>query len=662
MSQAPQAPRSAAPFLQWTAARMAARLSRVVPDRGYLMDVAREIGGGGAELGSLGEQVAGGGDPLSQLGEASPLGRIVRAAGLSRLELDLLAFSLLPEIDDRFGEVFVALRGGVLPRRPTLGIALRALFHEQADRWRARGHLEKSPLWERGLFRMEAARGDAPWMDRVLSPSAPVVAAAFGHVPSRLDTGAEVLLSPASEEPLGALREGLAALLPDLCSWIEAVPGGVLHLVSENAGDAALLAKHLSRAFGRPLLHVPEVTRDVEVTLQLGTCCAVGECGLLLVEAAPAEPLRLPASFEPFGPVLLATPPRVEVAFPPGLSGRRVELPRPRPMEQASLWRASLGERAPEARIAVLANRTHLSGGQIQRASDLATDRAARSGRGQVAEADVLEALREIIPDPTSSLARWTRPRVAWQSLVLDRETRGQLEDLVHRIEHRVTVQDEWGLGGPSGRGDGVVALFHGEPGTGKTLAAEAIASRLGLSLLRVDLSRVVSKYIGETEKHLASLFDQCEGFRAVLFFDEADTLFAKRTGVKDAHDRYANLETNYMLSRLEAFEGVGLLATNLLTNVDTAFVRRLHLIVPFARPTPALRRRLWGAHLPDKHLAPEVELDAIAARHDLVGGEIRNAAVSAAFSAAVSSGRITEAMLDQAILAERIKAGKSIR
>lgn len=151
-------------------------------------------------------------------------------------------------------------------------------------------------------------------------------------------------------------------------------------------------------------------------------------------------------------------------------------------------------------------------------------------------------------------------------------------------------------------------------------------------------------------------------GVPGPLFFDEADTLFAKRTGVKDAHDRYANLETNYMLSRLEAFEGVGLLATNLLTNVDTAFVRRLHLIVPFARPTPALRRRLWGAHLPDKHLAPDVELDAIAARHDLVGGEIRNAAVSAAFSAAVSSGRITEAMLDQAILAERIKAGKSIR
>lgn len=648
---------AAVPFLRWTAARMSARLSRVIADRSYLLALAQELGG-------TSESPEAGGDregSLSRLGEESPFARIVQASGLSMLELDLLAFSLLPEMDDRFGDVFVALRGGVPPRRPTLGIALRALFEDQEDRWKARSHLETSPLWENGLLRADLTRKDEPWMDRVLSPSAPVVAAAFGHAPARLDTGAEVLVTPESEVPAVALRESLLALLPELCAWIEATQSGVMHLVCENAGDAPLLAKHVARAFGRPLVHVPEVTRDIEVTLQQGSVVAAMEYGLFLLEAAPPEPLRLPATFAPFGPVLLATPPRVEVAFPPGLPGRRVELPRPRPTEQAALWRGVLGESSSNVRLPVLANRTHLSGAQIRRAAELAFERADRSSGAALSEADVLQALREITPDPTSSLARWTRPSVAWQSLVLDRETKAHLDDLVRRIEHRVTVQDEWGLGGPSGRGGGVVALFHGEPGTGKTLAAEAIASRLGLPLMRVDLSRVVSKYIGETEKHLASLFDQCEGFRAVLFFDEADTLFAKRTGVKDAHDRYANLETNYMLARLEAFEGVGLLATNLLTNVDTAFVRRLQVIVPFARPTPALRRRLWTTHLPADHLAADVDLDGLATKHDLVGGEIRNAALSAAFAAASIPTQISALMLEQAILAERVKSGKSI-
>ncbi len=667
----PGSPASTTAFLEWTVARLVAHLSRVVPDPRFLEPLVSDLtGGSAASLEALRESLRGtdADDPLAHLDPSSPLARLVAAHGLSRLEIDLLAFSLLPELDDRFGDVFLALRGGVPPRRPSLGIALRALFDDQAERWRARGHLDRSALWEGGLFRPDPARVDSrgpaepAWMDRILCPGAPVVAAAFGYLPARLDTGAEVLLVPPSAAESASLREGLAALLPDLCSWIESVQAGVLHLVCESPGDAALLATHVASSFGRPLVHVPDASRDIDVAIQQGACSATMASGLLLVEASPAEPLRLSPSFSPIGPVFLATPPRAEIAFPPGLAGRRVELPRPRPLEQLALWRAALGQRSSEVRLSVLANRTHLSGAQIVKAAERAAERVDRAAKGAVRDGDVVEALRETLPDPTSSLARWSRPRVAWPSLVVDRETKVHLEDLVQRIEHRVTVQDEWSMGGPSGRGDGVVALFHGEPGTGKTLAVEAIAARLGLSLLRVDLSRVVSKYIGETEKHLASLFDQCEGFRAVLFFDEADTLFAKRTGVKDAHDRYANLETNYMLARLEAFEGVGLLATNLLTNVDTAFVRRLQLIVPFPRPAPALRRRLWGAHLPEGHVAGDVDLDLLATRYDLVGGEIRNAAVSAAFTAAAASTRITAAMLDQAIVAERLKAGKSIR
>ncbi|XXY55183.1 ATP-binding protein [Sorangium sp. So ce269] len=669
MLLSPPGAASTTAFLEATVGRLSAHLFRIAPDRGFLEPLARRFAGAVLdEPAALRERLRaaqGESDELLRgLGPSSPLARLIAAHRLSRLESDILSLALLPDLDDRFGDIFFALRAGVPPRRPTLGIALRALFDEYGARWQARSYLDRSPLWDGGLLRLEAGRGasDPAGMDRILCPSAPVVAAAFGHLPARLETGAEVLVVPPLDTGDAPLREGLAALLAELCAWVESVQAGVLHLVCESPGDAPALAARVARAFGRPLVHVPDASRELEVLLQQAASCATMASGLLLVEASPGEPLRLSPSFCPTGPVFLATPPGCEVAIPARLAGRRVELPRPRPLEQLALWRAAVGGRAADVRLHVLANRTHLSGAQIDRAAARAVERAARAGKPAVGDDDVVEALRETIPDPSSSLARWSRPRVPWSSLVADRETRAQLEDLVHRIEHRVTVQDEWSMSGPSGRGEGLVALFHGEPGTGKTLAVEAIASRLGLSLLRVDLSRVVSKYIGETEKHLASLFDQAEGFRAVLFFDEADTLFAKRTGVKDAHDRYANLETNYMLGRLEGFEGIALLATNLLQNVDTAFLRRLQLIVPFPRPTPALRRRLWVAHLPEGRLAEDVDVDLLATRHDLVGGEIRNAALSAAFAAAASSCRITAAMLDQAIVAERLKAGKSIR
>lgn len=678
MNTTPQDP--ATTFLQAMLGRLAAHLLRIAPDRAFLEPLARALIGDAladpaareARLAEAQREVE---QMLRDLGGTFPLARLIAAHRLSRLEADLLGIALLPELDDRFGDVFLSIRGGAPPRRPTLGIALRALFDAYADRWRARRHLDRSPLWEAGLLRADVGRGEGhrilepAGMDALLWPSAPVIAAAFGYAPSRLDTGAEVMIL-APEERGEALRAGLAALAPELCRWIEAAQAGVVHLVCDHLADGVALAASLSRTFGRELVHVTAVARDPEAALQQAALCATMTTGLLLVELdAPDAPggsgvasaLRVPASFRPPGPVLIATPPRCEVSLPAGLPARRLELPRPRPGEQASLWREALAGRAGDVKVHVLANRTHLSAAQIRRTAARAAERAALAGRPAALHDDIVDALAETAPDPTSSLAHWTRPGVPWSRLVLDRETRVLLEELVQRVEHRVTVQDEWGMGGPGGRGEGLVAMFHGDPGTGKTLAAEAIAARLGLPLMRVDLSRVVSKYIGETEKHMASLFDAAEGFRCVLLFDEADTLFGKRTGVKDAHDRYANLETNYMLSRLEVFEGLALLATNLLQNVDTAFVRRLQFIVPFPRPTVPLKQRLWLTHLPRERLAPDVDIDALATRYDLVGGEIRNAALAAAFQAAATSSLITAAMLDHAIRAERLKAGKAV-
>jgi hypothetical protein len=597
---------------------------------------------------------------LAALAPSFPLARLVTHHRLSRLESDLLFMALLPELDDRFGEVFLIANAGLPSRRPTLGLALRALLPNPPDRWHARRHLAGSALWSAGILLRDG--DDRPGLDAALIPSAPAVSAAHGDLPERLEGGVDVeTLTSSSTRP--ALRPGIAATARDLIRWIELVGAGVAHVVAEAAEDARAIAGEVAAAFDRPLVRVARLGPDPARTLREAALCGEITSGLVLVEIEPGSPpLRLPAAWSLAVPVILAGPPGLEIELPLALPSRRAFVPRPRPEEQSEAWRRALGPAAASVRVDLLASRTHLTVSQIGTVAAIAALGARTEGRAEITHTDVIAALGEAVPDPVSSLARASRPRVEWSKLVVDRETRASIDDLVVRVEHRVTVQDRWGMAGAEGRGEGLVALFHGDSGTGKTLAAEAIATRLGMPMLRIDLSRVVSKYIGETEKHLGALFDMAEGFRTVLFFDEADALFGNRTGVKDSHDRYANLETNYLLARLEAFEGIAVLATNLLRNIDDAFTRRLQLILHFPRPTPSLQQKLWTLHLPREQLAPDVDLELITRQYDLVGGEIRNAALTAAYAAAAAGSSITAALLEQGVRAERLKRGKAVR
>ncbi|HJR25766.1 MAG TPA: ATP-binding protein, partial [Acidimicrobiales bacterium] len=251
-------------------------------------------------------------------------------------------------------------------------------------------------------------------------------------------------------------------------------------------------------------------------------------------------------------------------------------------------------------------------------------------------------------------------PQVGWADLVLAPDKLAQLRSAVARVEHQGTVLGDWGfLAGRTGAA-GVRLLFAGPSGTGKTLSAEVLAGALGVDLLLVDLSRIVSKWIGETEKQLAAVFDAAEATRSVLFFDEADSLFGQRTEVRDASDRYANLETAFLLSRLERYEGVAVLATNLRDHVDRAFARRLEVVVEFGEPDEADRLELWRCHLPDAApLDPDVDLTVLAHLYEVVGGVIRNAAVSAGFAAAADGGPIRQHHLIHAIHDEYRKAGR---
>jgi hypothetical protein len=276
-------------------------------------------------------------------------------------------------------------------------------------------------------------------------------------------------------------------------------------------------------------------------------------------------------------------------------------------------------------------------------------------------------ALKARMARADESYARRLQPVATWDDLVLPADKLAALREGVARVRLQARVLDEWGFGGGSaGSGSGPRAprglrlLFSGLPGTGKTLAAEVIAQALHADLLVIDLARLVSKWIGETEKNLAAAFDQAEGTGAVLFFDEADALFGKRTEVGDAHDRYANIESAYLLSRLERFDGVAVLATNLRANLDRAFLRRFEIAIDFAEPGVAERAAIWRRQFPPAApLAADIDFDALAAQHALPGALIRNAALGAAYLAAAGSGPVTRACVERALRQEYDKSGR---
>ena len=267
-------------------------------------------------------------------------------------------------------------------------------------------------------------------------------------------------------------------------------------------------------------------------------------------------------------------------------------------------------------------------------------------------------ALRRLASGPLERLTRRIRPRRQWDDLVLPDEIETQLREVVARFRHRDVVHGDWGF--PAIPSAGLVALFYGPSGTGKTTAAEIIAGELALDVFKIDLSSVVSKYIGETEKNLEAIFDAAAVGDLVLLFDEADALFGKRSEVTDARDRYANMEVAYLLQRLEAYDGLVILTTNLSQNIDPAFLRRIHAAVEFPMPSKDDRVRIWNLSLASAPLE-DVDIDALAERFELPGGAIRNAALTAAFVAASDGQAITTRALVHGVRREMQKMGRLV-
>ncbi|GAC1341950.1 MAG: ATP-binding protein [Ktedonobacteraceae bacterium] len=334
-----------------------------------------------------------------------------------------------------------------------------------------------------------------------------------------------------------------------------------------------------------------------------------------------------------------------------------VDISKPTPAEQQVAWKRALGDADTESSM-LLASHFNLNLPTIQRMANAALDPSIsdeQSAQGRLWTACLLNVRPRL-----DTLAQRLDPKVNWDDLVLPPEEMDMLHQLADQMGQRSKVYEEWGFASKMNRGLGINALFAGESGTGKTMAAEVIANSLRLNLYRIDLSAVVSKYIGETEKNLRRLFDAAEDGGTILFFDEADALFGKRSEVKDSHDRYANIEINYLLQRMEAYRGIAILATNMKSALDAAFIRRLRFIVNFPFPGSAERKLIWQKTFPADTPREELNYERLA-RFDLTGGSIHTIVLNAAFRAAQESKPVSMQLVLSAVRAEHRKMDRQI-
>jgi len=593
---------------------------------------------------------------------------------LQRFDVELLLIALAPELDTRYERLYAYLHDDVTRRRPSVELALSLLCETLETRLMARVRLEPdAPLVRHGLVELftDAPQTQPPFIARYLKVSERVVAYLCGSdaLDARLERHAR-LVEPSRELDALVLPAELKTRLRGLLDG-DAPP--ILFLRGGYGVGKKAVAEALAHALGAGLLIVdgapaPEAQEVAALALRearLGGHVVYWEDFDALEGGAPERVARRFVEYA--GLVVLGGAGAWE---PSGAlrSSRfvRVELDAPDFAAQLELWARALAVEEPgpepELDVARIASSYQLSGGQIHDAAAAARGLARLRGARAVCAADLVEACRRRSQPRLGALARRITAEHGWDDLILPPDRLERLNEIVQRARHRARVLDAWGWGRKLSSGKGLSALFTGPPGTGKTLAASVLARELGLDLFQIDLSAVVSKYIGETEKQLARVFDEAERGRAVLFFDEADALFGKRSEVHDAHDRYANIETSYLLQRLESYEGVAVLASNFSRNMDEAFVRRLSFVVEFPLPGELERRRIWERVWPDgAPRAASLDLASLARRFELTGGHIRNIALAAAFLAADEGADIEQRHLMRAARREYQKMGKMI-
>jgi ATPase family protein associated with various cellular activities (AAA)/winged helix domain-containing protein len=577
--------------------------------------------------------------------------RLARAAGLTDDDLELLIICLLPDLDSKFEKLYGYLNDDVTRRRATIGLALTlaGLSPTAAD---ARARLSPgAPLVDNALILVEET--DRPFLTRGLRVPDRVTAHLLGddrpaaeligllREPHGLDSAqaGEITRALAEGHPHFYVRESFGSA------------GTALGVAGLHGAHKVALSVDATRVATRP--------DPCDVVRVLGREALLRDGGLVL---SPVEALaeRAPDALVGLGtlpvPVILTGTstwdPRWSGMMPVHIDAQRLTL-----AERTGLWAREL----PGSNVDVrdIAAQFVLAPDQVHRAVRSA-QASSRLTNGTLSRDQLRRGARAQNAAGLERLARRIEPRVRWDDIVLPERVHAQLRELAARARHRDLVLSEWNMRPGGGRGQGVTALFAGDSGTGKTMAAEVIAGDLGLDLYTVNLAAVVDKYIGETEKNLERIFTEAGGVNAVLLFDEADAIFGKRSDVRDAHDRYANIESAYLLQRMETFDGLAVLATNLRANLDEAFTRRLDMVVDFPVPDEDAMRALWerclASPLPCRD---DIDIALLSRSFKLSGGNIRSAAITAAYLGAASSGEVEMRHVSAAVAQEYRKLGR---
>ena len=628
---------------------------------------------------------------------------LVERFHLNQQEEQILLLALSPYLDPEMPALFRRLADAYLLDRCTVGLALRILSQASDERLQMRALFDDmAPLRAEGLLDVTAPAGqpDAPLLERLLTVPTRIV----DHVLGRVSIDEQVRPYCHLTQPSVALHE---VVLPkerlrevmdlvrhhdlyrsalETYGFDQVMPYGkgiILLFAGDPGTGKTLLANALANELGRPLLRVhsdrlAENQEGIEPVVSAlfreaelhDAIVLFDDCESLFRERGSRLSALLTALEQSHGIVVLTTnlPQVMDFALERRIVYRfDFDIPSPEYREQ--LWECHLppdAPLAPDVDIPVLANEYRFSGGTIKNAVVVALNKAlSRNAREPLIDMALLrEAAATQLRYSLDEFSVKSNVNLTLDDLVLPDEEMTQVRELVAAARNREYVMNRWGFGRKLVTGKGLVALFDGPPGTGKTLTAEILATELSKSLFRVSIPRIVSKYVGETEKHIEELFARARASHAMLLFDEADALFGRRTAdTKSSTDRYANMEVNLLLQEIERFEGIVVLTTNLFGGLDDALIRRIQFRITFPFPDGGERLRIWRTLLPpEAPVAPDVSLQAIADDYELAGGNIKNALLRAAYRACELGTPVDTERLEEACERECRAMGKVFR
>jgi ATPase family associated with various cellular activities (AAA) len=592
--------------------------------------------------------------PADARDASTPLGMLAREFDLCSLALDILLVVAAPALWSESARLYGILAND--PARPLVDEALVEQILDTRSRHEIAGALDsRAPLMRLGILTKDGKRA-RPFAGLAVDPI--ILARLRCELPS-LGVGVTTRGSSRALEELVVASCVVEAAI----STLGRVQANARIVVRGRAGTGrrtllAAITAEAHRALGivdMLLLSRAELAGALRRAQLAGLLpCIVGLEEVSLEQREDRDALVEILRIHP-GPLAVVTSADHAVPLDPGHVN--ITLPILGESERLGVWRAALADAGMASNPEILAARYRIGPGSIHRAITATIERGPTDAD---ATGELERYIRQTRDTRLCQHARRVERLASWDNLVLPPDILDSLRELVGRVRHRRTVFETWGMDQTMATSRGLTALFSGPPGTGKTLVAGVIARELGLDLYQIDLSKLMSKWIGETERNLGTIFDAAEDGQVILLFDEADSLFAKRTEVRSSNDRYANLEVNYLLQRLDSFEGIAILTTNAASSVDPAFKRRLSFRLSFPFPDEDTREQLWRAHLPASlPTHGPLALDKLAHKYQLSGGYIRNACLRAAFLAAQDETTLTQDHLDRAVTLEYAELGK---